>query len=100
MLTLGPDAIEDYTVSLAARLREGLRQLGRPVFDAPGSHIVAIGAGLSDFHDGADDPDVLALHERFKAEGVAHSIRRGVIRLSLHAYNDGSDVDRVLDLAA
>lgn len=104
LLDLGPATIEAHTVGLAARLRDGLAQRGLPVFRGPApeadAHIVAVGGALADAHDATDDADMVDLHERLVANGVAHSIRRGVLRLSLHAYNDGSDVDRVLELAA
>jgi len=103
LLDLGPKRIDAYTLDLATRLRQGLQQAGAAVMEPPDdasrSHIVAVGSGLADVHDGAEDPAVLALHERLNAGNVAHSLRRGVIRLSLHAYNDADDVEKVLDLA-
>ncbi|MEQ9122657.1 MAG: aminotransferase class V-fold PLP-dependent enzyme, partial [Alphaproteobacteria bacterium] len=102
LLALGPDAVEAHLLGLARRMRDGLAQLGAPVFrgEAPGeeAHIVAIGESLADSHDRTDSQDMVRLNAYLTANGVRHSIRRGVLRLSLHAYNDAGDVDRVLEL--
>ena len=39
------------------------------------------------------------LHEALTREVVHLSIRKGVLRFSLHAYNNEEDVDRVLEIA-
>ncbi len=100
---LEPSAIEAHACGLAADLRDGLADLGIAVFrsDDPRDnvHIVAIGAGLADQHDATDDADLVSLHEAFIAAGVKHTIRRGLLRLSLHAYNDASDVAAILAVA-
>lgn len=102
LLAVGPAAIEAHALALAARLRAGVAAEGVPVMSpgdpAAASHIVAIGAALSDAHDAADDPEMLDLHRHLVAGRVAHSVRRGLLRLSLHAYNDIADVDRVIEL--
>ena len=104
LLSLGPETVEAHILGLARRLRDGMEQQGLPVFRPPTpeaeSHIVAIGHGLGDVHDGTDDGDMAALSAHLSDNGVAHSIRRGVLRLSLHAYNDAADVERTIDLAA
>lgn len=104
LLDLGPDRIETHVFALAARLRDGFAQQGLPVFRAPtpegDAHIVAVGQGLADAHDATEDKEMVSLNAHLTAGGVAHSIRRGILRLSLHAYNDASDVERAIDLAA
>jgi cysteine desulfurase/selenocysteine lyase len=49
-------------------------------------------------HDTTDDPGLQALYDRLVGGLVRLSIRRGQLRFSLHLYNDGSDVNRVLDM--
>ena len=41
-----------------------------------------------------------SLHDHLAANRVKLSIRRGVLRFSLHLYNTERDVERVLELAA
>ncbi|HEY3684636.1 MAG TPA: aminotransferase class V-fold PLP-dependent enzyme [Streptosporangiaceae bacterium] len=43
-------------------------------------------------------PDPGALAARLEAENVRVSLRRGRVRASLHLYNDGSDLQRLIDL--
>ena len=99
---LGSEVVERHVCALARRLRDGLSQLGVPVFRGPEpedeTHIVAVGTALADAHDRTDSEDMVRLNRHLADRGVVHSIRRGVLRLSLHAYNDAADVDRVLDL--
>ena len=63
------------------------------------AHIVAVGEGLADVHDQTGSDRMRSLHQHFLDKSVQHSIRRGVLRFSLHACNDASDVDRTLALA-
>ncbi len=103
ILAVGPAVIEAQAVGRANDLRAGLKALDIPVFESPdayeNAHIVAIGTALADEHDQASDARIVSLHESLKAAQVAHSIRRGVLRLSFHGYNDASDVQRTLDAA-
>ena len=102
LLNLRPSRIEAYVIDLASKLRDGLESVGLPVFrssDGLGeAHIVAVGSSLSDNHDSTDSQDILELHNYLTQNNVAHSIRRGILRLSLHAYNDLNDIDRAIDL--
>lgn len=101
---IGTDAIEPYVLGLALRLARGLQQAGLPVMGAePGphrAHLVAVGAGMSDQHEAIEDPAMNALYDALTSAGVLLSIRRGVLRFSLHLYNTESDVDRVVEIAA
>ncbi|MCC6532822.1 MAG: aminotransferase class V-fold PLP-dependent enzyme [Burkholderiales bacterium] len=99
----GKTAIESYVLSLAHRLALGMCELGLPVSGgAPGphlAHIVTVGDMMHGGHDSTADARMQSLHDHLAAERVKLSIRRGVLRLSLHLYNTMQDVERVLELA-
>jgi cysteine desulfurase / selenocysteine lyase len=103
LTALGSLAIENHVCSLAGRLAEGLSELGLPVFGGADArdraHIVAVGSNLSDQHDSTDNAVLRRLHEALLARKVRHTIRRGVVRLSLHAYNNADDVDEAISIA-
>lgn len=100
---IGMERVETHTRTLAARLARGLLDLGLPVAGGPPgphlAHIVAVGESGGGRHDSADDPAMNDLYEHLTANGVVFSIRRGVLRFSVAAYNSEADIDRVVDLA-
>ncbi len=102
MHELGPQAIEDYTVGLAHDFARGMLDLGMPVCGGvPGPHlgsIVPVGSIGEGQHDTTDDPAMSSLHDHLMENDVQLSIRRGILRFSLHFYNNSDDVERVLDL--
>jgi cysteine desulfurase/selenocysteine lyase len=102
LLEIGTPAIERHVLALSHRLARGLIALGLPVYGGqPGAHlahIVTIGAGLDAQHDATDDPMLRELYAFLVAGRVKLSIRRGMLRLSLHAYNNEDDVARTLSL--
>lgn len=102
LLEIGTPAIERHVLTASHRLARGLLELGLPVYGGqPGAHlahIVTIGAGLDAQHDATDDPMLRDLYEFLIAGRVKLSIRRGMLRLSLHAYNNEDDVTRTLGL--
>jgi cysteine desulfurase/selenocysteine lyase len=104
MLDIGPDQVEARVVSLAHRLAGGLLALGLPVCGgAPGPHLaglVAVGEIGAGQHDGTDNPAMQSLHDYLMANNVQLTIRRGILRFSLHMFNNEEDIDRVLELAA
>ncbi len=101
LLDLGTREIEAYVRGLSRRLAEGLYGLGLPVCGGPPgshlSHIVALGR-LGGGHDTTSDPQMSHLYQHLVDNGVKLSVRRGVVRLSLHMYNNEEDVERVLEL--
>lgn len=103
ILSLGTKAIEPYVVGLADRLAQDLEALGLPVFAGePGphrAHMVAVGHGIGARHDATDDQAMQSLYAAFTEAGVRLSIRRGVLRLSLHCYNNEDDVAHIVDVA-
>ena len=97
---VGVANVERHVCGLAARLAEGLLELGLPVAGgAPGphlAHIVSVGQIGGGRHYTADDPEVNDLHRHLVSERVVFSLRSGVLRFSMGAYNDEGDVERVL----
>jgi cysteine desulfurase/selenocysteine lyase len=100
---IGTEAIQAHVLSLATRMIEGLRNLGIPVFGGePGphrAHMVAIGTEIGGEHDATSNVEMRSLYDALWAGGVRLSIRRGILRISLHLYNNEEDVDRLLAIA-
>jgi cysteine desulfurase/selenocysteine lyase len=93
--------IEPYVQRLTHALARGFLDLGLPVAGgAPGPHltkIVTVGAMSAD-HYGAGDERFNRLYEHLVENRVKLSIRRGLLRFSMHVYNNMDDVERVLGL--
>ncbi|MBJ6765442.1 aminotransferase class V-fold PLP-dependent enzyme [Myxococcaceae bacterium JPH2] len=89
LLEVGVDRIAERIGQLVSRLEAGLRDLGCDVGPAPEHR-----AGILTFLPPGADPRALStwLSER----KVAHSVRRGRIRLSPHFYNTPEEMDRVV----
>jgi cysteine desulfurase / selenocysteine lyase len=104
LASFGAETIERYVVGLAHRFAGGLLELGYPVCGGvPGAHlahIVSIGELGAGGHYSTQDPRFNALYTRLTDQGVRLSVRRGVLRFSLHMHNTESDIERVLDLIA
>jgi len=100
---IGTKAIEAHVTRLARRLASGLHQLGFEIAGDPsGVHlagIVSVGRHGTGGHDSSDDPHTQKLAEDLTRSGVRLSVRQGMVRLSLHLYNDDQDVDHVLAVA-
>ncbi len=103
LVGIGTREIERYVRGLARRLAEGLLSEGMPVGGGgPGSdlaHMVAVGTSGGGRHYTAEDPAMNDLYQHLTEHQVQLSIRRGVLRFSLHLYNNDADVDRVIELA-
>jgi selenocysteine lyase/cysteine desulfurase len=101
LLAWGARNIERHAVGLAHALARGFLDLGLPVAGGePGPHlaqIVTVGRMSADQYATDDD-----LYNKLYAHLVEHrvklSIRRGMLRFSMHVYNSVDDVERVLDL--
>ena len=80
---------------------QGFMALDLPVCGgAPGPHlanIITVGE-LGSSHYGTDDARFNQLYAYLHNHGVRLSIRRGVLRFSLHVYNTQDDINRVLEL--
>lgn len=102
LLDLGTQRIEKHVTGLVHALAQGYVDMGVPVAGGkPGPHlagIVTIG-NMSANHYGSDDERFNGLYQYLGDNQVKLSIRRGLLRFSLHAYNNMDDVNRVLDLS-
>lgn len=90
ILEIGPDAIEEGALALAASLRSRLGAAGLPVVNPEGegaSHILTVG--------GPGFP-AASLHTFLDERGVKASLRKGAVRFAFHGYNDETDVDRAV----
>jgi cysteine desulfurase/selenocysteine lyase len=100
--TLGMGQVEAHCRGLARRLAQGLEGLGLPLPEGmPGpdqAHIVAVGRTGGGRHYSADDPAMNDLHAFLSERGVRFSIRRGILRFSLHIWNTEEEVDRVVGM--
>lgn len=100
ILDLDVASIEAHVRGLAARLASDLLDLGLPVVGGrPGphlAHIVSVGQMGGGRHYTADDPEINEMHRHLVSLGVVFSLRSGVLRFSIGAYNDESDIDRVV----
>jgi len=94
--------IEHYVHTLAHKLAYGFLDLGLTVAGGlPGPHItkiVTIGEMSTDQY-GSSDERYNKLYAHLAENRVKLSIRRGMLRFSLHVYNNMDDVNRVLDLS-
>jgi len=101
-LSIGIKNIEAYVLFLANKLFDGLKQRGVSVYGAGGephgSSIVTIGKWGKGDHYTSDDKQINALYEILEKNHVCVSLRRGLIRFSLHCYNNEDDVSRVFSL--
>jgi cysteine desulfurase / selenocysteine lyase len=99
---LGMKNVEAHVCGLARKLAIGFLETGLPVFGGePGpdsSHIVTVGRSLGFEHDSAGDERMRDLYAYLAANNVRLSIRRDLLRFSLHVYNNADDVAQVVDL--
>jgi cysteine desulfurase/selenocysteine lyase len=87
MLEIGPEAIEERVLGLAAKTRDILRDLGAHV-EVQASPIVAARF---------ENRDVSALARALKERRVLVAARRGHLRVSPHFYNNDQDLDVLRD---
>lgn len=94
--------IEPYVSGLTHALARGFLELGLTVAGGePGPHltkIVTIGKMSADQY-GSGEERYNRLYEHLTANRVKLSIRRGMLRFSMHVYNNMDDVDQVLALS-
>ncbi|MGZ8153662.1 MAG: aminotransferase class V-fold PLP-dependent enzyme [Burkholderiales bacterium] len=101
LLAWGTKNIERRVVTLSHALAGGFLGLGLPVAGGePGPHlaqIVTVGEMSADQYATGNEL-YNKLYAHLAENRVKLSIRRGMLRFSLHVYNDMEDVDRVLEL--
>ena len=94
--------IEPYVSGLTHALARGFLDLGLTVAGGePGPHltkIVTVGEMSADQY-ATGDARYNRLYEHLAAHRVKLSIRRGMLRFSMHVYNNMDDVERVLELS-
>ena len=91
VLTWTVPAIQEYCQTLTAALTKPLRERGHWVEDDCWRSSHLLGVRLR------DSPDVALLAERFRERQIAVSIRGDAIRVSPYLYNDGRDIDALLE---
>jgi selenocysteine lyase/cysteine desulfurase len=91
MLEIGPSAIEQRVLSLAEDLRQRLRRLGAELLadQSPGFRNTPIVAARF------PGVDIVALVRKLKDRRVLVSARHGNLRISVHFYNNESDLERL-----
>lgn len=98
-----PSALENHVRSLSAQLATGLAELGLaligPAHGPARGSMVCIGALGAGGHDSVDDPALSSLHAFLTERQVRLSIRRGLLRFSVHAYNTAEEMAQVIALA-
>ncbi|RWG78605.1 MAG: aminotransferase class V-fold PLP-dependent enzyme [Mesorhizobium sp.] len=103
LMEIGTLAIEQSVTSVARRLASGLLDLGLPVCGGePGNHIgsiVALGEPAALAGSRESDSRIHSLHEHLLKNQVIVSVRRGMLRFSLHLYNTADEADQVVALA-
>ena len=101
IMSHGTPQTERYVTQLGHALAQGFLDMGLPVSGGkPGphlAHIVTVGT-MDDNHYGSNDERFNKLYEYLGENRVKLSIRRGVLRFSLHLYNNMDDVARVHEL--
>ncbi len=87
--TTGIPAIADHADKLVTRLHEGLKDLG---IQTMSPHQPANSSGIVSFQSDNDEAISKALHER--KIHIMH--QAGRLRVSIHGYNQSSDIDSIL----
>jgi selenocysteine lyase/cysteine desulfurase len=91
---LGQKRIEAHVISLARSIETGLKDMHIPIYEikeeAERSSIVSIG------EYGSTPQWVGSLHEYLQWHEIITSVRRGMLRISLHFYNSEADVTHLL----
>ena len=102
LTTVGTRAIQVHTVELAKKLAEGLAALGLPVCrprdEKNQTHIVSLGS-LNPTPGEVEFEFLHRFYEYLIHNQVRASWRHGILRFSMHLYNNASDIQAVLGLA-
>ncbi|WP_182871242.1 aminotransferase class V-fold PLP-dependent enzyme [Rhodopirellula sp. JC639] len=91
----GPDAIGDRVIGLASELDDRLRAIG---IESQMPETRSHRSGIVTFTVPGQDP--AAVRNRALEQGCVVSCRGGGIRAGIHAYNDSSDLERLVNAVA
>ena len=104
LLAASSQAIEDHVLGLSGRMIDGLEALGLEVCSGRRGdglcHMVTAGRFGAGGHYSSSDERLRTLFETLIAERFVLSLRRGLVRFSLHFYNNENDVDAALAVIA
>ena len=102
LLDAGSRAIEAHVLDLADGFTRGLEGLGLDVCSGRRGdglcQMVTIGKFGSGGHYSSDDDSLTRLFHALQSHNVIMSLRRGLVRFSLHYYNNSNDVGDVLTI--
>jgi len=90
ILELGPAAIEERVLGLAAKLRTMLKQLGATLASGDGAHFDNSPIVAARFPQDAGE-----LARRLKERRILVSARHGNLRISVHFYNNEQDLEQL-----
>ena len=86
---IGPVAVEQRSIAAANHLRAAAERLDIPLLKVPQgyqSHILAIAERQEEGHDRSEVAWINDLSATLTRDGVAHSVRRGAVRLATHVH--------------
>jgi len=92
MRRVGTDRIEERVLAYAREVAEALEGRGWKVIS---SRLPGEGSGILSLE--REGVDTAAVQEELRRRNVACAVREGRMRVSVHFYNDGSDLERLLD---
>jgi len=102
LTSIGTEAIQAHNVQLAKHLHDGLLVLGLPVCQPQDeenlTHVVSLGS----LNSASNTAEVELLHRLYvylELNRVRSSWRNGILRFSIHLYNNTADIETVLSLA-
>ncbi len=102
LLSIGIKNIESHVLQLSKALTKGLEDVGVEVSSGKSnediSSIVTIGKWGEGEHYKTSDPKIAELYDYLISQRVKLSIRKGLIRFSLHLYNTLEEINQVLNL--
>jgi len=102
LTSIGTEAIQAHNVQLAKHLHDGLLVLGLPVCQPQDeenlTHVVSLGS----LNPASNTAEIELLHRLYvylELNRVRSSWRNGILRFSIHLYNNTADIETVLSLA-
>lgn len=100
--SIGAQRIDSHVTALAHQLGNGLLELELPVCGGkPGPHTaqtITVGHYCPEAGSDASTEQIQGIYEHLMANSIKVSLRRGFMRLSMHVYNNASDISHVLNI--